>query len=94
MRHRKDQNHNALVGTLERIGCSVFDTSQVGGGFPDLVVGRNGRTMLIELKKELWTPKDVRASQYFFANGWKGHYAIASTDDEVIRIVTEATCRG
>jgi len=51
---RRDRNHGAVVEALRAAGCSVWDASHVGGGFPDLVVGRvvagRRRTYLLEVK--------------------------------------------
>jgi hypothetical protein len=65
-----DANHSVIVKTLRELGCSVFDTSSVGRGFPDLVVSRKGATALVEVKanaKSKFTP----AQQAFLLN-WQG----------------------
>lgn len=64
MRHRArtDKGHKAIVAALRKVGCQVFDTSRLGGGFPDLVVrravasrtssyGTEARLMLMEVKE-------------------------------------------
>lgn len=60
---------------------SVTDTSAVGEGFPDLVVGWRGITLLVEVKrKEFWTQPKKRGrvqaktdeQQARFASEWKG----------------------
>ena len=67
---RVDANHSIIVKTLRELGCSVFDTSRVAGGFPDLVVGRNGRTVLVEVKADA-KAKFTPAQQAFMLN-WHG----------------------
>jgi Holliday junction resolvase len=65
-----DANHSVIVKTLRELGCSVFDTSSVGRGFPDLVVSRKGATALVEVKanaKSKFTP-----SQQAFLLNWQG----------------------
>ena len=51
---RRDRNHKEIADALMAAGCSVWDAAHVGGGFPDLVVGRViGRrrvTYLLEVK--------------------------------------------
>ena len=81
-----DVNHSLIVKTLRDLGCSVFDSSKVGGGFPDLVVGKNNKTVLVEVKaneKAKFTP----AQELFMVN-WRGS-AIARIDtvDAAIRLV-------
>lgn len=46
---RRDINEPEIVKALRAIGCYVQLVFQ-GGGIPDLLVGRNGVTMLIEVK--------------------------------------------
>lgn len=49
-RGRVDENHAAIVDLLRGFGCSVVSTAGVGDGFPDVVVGFQGVTHLIEIK--------------------------------------------
>lgn len=46
---RRDANEWTIVEALRAIGCSVQPLDQ-GGGVPDLLVGRYGVTLLIEVK--------------------------------------------
>lgn len=83
---RVDANHSIIVKALRELGCSVFDTSRVAGGFPDLVVGKNGKTILVEIKadeKSKFTP-----AQEMFMLNWHGS-AVARIDsvDAAIRLV-------
>jgi len=74
MRKRKDSNHKEVVAALKQMGASVFDSSDVGKGFPDLVVGFLGVTHLVEIKDGSRSPsrRKIRASQQSFADGWGG----------------------
>lgn len=80
MRARKvDANQRAIVGALRAAGCSVFVTSDVGCGFPDLVVGRHNYrggsfTYLLEIKSS--HKASLTAEQRRFRAEWRGHYAI------------------
>lgn len=81
-----DVNHSLIVKTLRDLGCSVFDTSRVAGGFPDLVIGKNNKTILVEIKaneKSKYTP-----AQEMFMMNWRGS-AVARIDsiDSAIRLV-------
>jgi Holliday junction resolvase len=73
-----DTNHSMLVKALRDMGCSVFDTSRTGSGFPDVVVGKNGITLLCEFKKDAKAPY-TKAQQLFMMN-WKGS-AVARIHD-------------
>ena len=46
---RRDENEAAIVEALRAAGCSVQQIEQ-GGGVPDLLVGRAGVTLLMEVK--------------------------------------------
>jgi len=83
---RVDSNHSDIVKTLRDLGCSVFDTSRVAGGFPDLVVGRNNKTVLVEVKadeKSKFTP-----AQELFMINWRGSTVVRiDSVDSAIRLV-------
>jgi len=66
---RVDTNHSLVVKTLRELGCSVFDTSSVGRGFPDLVVSK-GATALVEVKRDATVP--YTKSQLEFLKNWQG----------------------
>ena len=66
---RVDSNHSLVVKTLRELGCSVFDTSSVGRGFPDLVVSK-GATALVEVKRDATVP--YTKSQLEFLKNWQG----------------------
>ena len=67
---RVDITHGLVVKTLRDLGCTVFDTSRVAGGFPDLVVGINGKTVLVEVKRDASAP--YTQSQLAFMQKWQG----------------------
>lgn len=69
LRARVDANHSKIVAALRAAGCSVFDTSRVGGGFPDLVVGRRQETYLIEVKTDAGK---LTPDQKQFLSSWRG----------------------
>lgn len=48
--HRRDDNHQAIVAALRAAGWLVLDTSQAGGGIPDLFALKGGRIVPIEVK--------------------------------------------
>lgn len=84
---RIDGNQHEIVAALRKIGASVAITSMVGNGFPDLVVGFQKRTIVLEIKrskKEHLTPKEKE-----FHESWRGAIAIISSIDEAIDIVTK-----
>jgi len=83
---RVDSNQKKIVKAFKDLGCSVFDTSRVGQGFPDLLVGRNKKTVLVEIKsseKAVFT-----TAQELFMMNWKGSTVVRINDIEgAIRLV-------
>ena len=47
---RVDANQGEIVKALRQAGLIVHDTSRLGGGFPDLVVLKEGHAILLEVK--------------------------------------------
>lgn len=47
-----DANQRAVVDVLRAAGCTVVLLHTVGGGCPDLLIGRWGRTFLFEVKRD------------------------------------------
>jgi len=71
--NRIDANQNKIVDALRKAGAVVRIISQ-GDGIPDLLVGYNGFTILMEVKDGDKVPsarKLTEAEQKFF-NDWRG----------------------
>lgn len=66
---RTDANHAEVIGWFLELGCTVQDTSQVGLGFPDIVLGTVGRTVLVEIKT---ADGELLPSQRTFNAKWRG----------------------
>lgn len=86
----RDKNQQELVAAFKKLGCSVFDTSQVGYGFPDLIVGCAGLAHLVEVKnpENHYGRSGLSASQQAFARDWRGgKLFVVSSVDEVAALV-------
>lgn len=81
MAKRTDSNQGEVVTAFRQLGYSVAFTHTIGRGFPDICVGKNGRTHLIEIKtrKGQLTPQEDE-----FHKSWKGSIAIIRGIDDVI----------
>ncbi len=87
---RTDRNHAAVVAAFRACGCSVFDTSAVGKGFPDLTCSIGLReTFLVEVKdgtkspsKRLLTPAQVE-----FRASWRGTVLLVTDAADVPGLV-------
>ena len=66
-----DKNQKEIVAEFRRLGFSVYITSHVGAGFPDLIVGKGDKhTILVEIKSSS-TAKFTEAQLEFMRN-WHG----------------------
>lgn len=88
-RARIDGNHADIVKALRGIGASVQSLAQVGKGCPDIVVGRRGVNLLLEIKdgsrkpsERLLTPNEAK-----FNVGWLGQVWIVESAEEAVRYV-------
>ena len=83
---RVDLNHQEVVKTLRLLGATVFDASRMGQGFPDLVVGYNHQTVLVEIKSG--EQKKFTQAQLKFMADWKGSAITRINDvDGAIRLI-------
>ena len=88
-----DGNQATIVKALRAIGCSVQSLAAVGDGCPDLLVGRNGSTWLLEVKNpenrvKSDPRKDLTVEQIRWATEWKGRkVAVVYTVDEAVAAV-------
>ena len=81
---KRDSNHAAIKQALEDCGVSVWDTADVGGGFPDLVCGRHGQTYLIEVKSP---DGEENPKQIAKRTAWRGHWVVVHTVAEALAAV-------
>ena len=67
--HRRDESHREIVKTLEALGCSVRDLSQVGDKGADLSVALLGRNYDVECKSGKETLSAEQREHYL---AWRG----------------------
>ena len=93
MRHRADENQEEIAEALRRVGYLVAVTSQVGSDFPDLVVCRNKRTVLVEVKVP---GEDLTGGQAVFHAMWgqKGHIIVVHDICEAIELLNGIITKG
>ena len=76
--YRADHNQAEIVRQLRDCGCSVQVLSQVGNGFPDLLVGFRGVNYLIEVKDVGY---DLSEKQIVWHALWQGQVAVVRSFD-------------
>ena len=79
---KRDANESDIVTALELVGCSVLQ-----GDHPDLIVGRAGRSYLLEVKKPGYRDSDLKPSQKLMLATWNGHYAIVTSPNEALKAI-------
>ncbi len=88
-RGRIDQNQPEIVRILREHGVSVWITSGVGHGAPDIVCGHRKQNFAFEIKDpaqkpsaRLLTPDEMR-----WHNEWAGHVTTVTTAEEALRAI-------
>jgi len=87
--NRIDANQNAIVETLREYGATVRIVSQ-GDGIPDLLVGYQGYTILMEVKDGKKPPSArtlTPAEQKFFDEWRGGMVVIVNSVEEAIDVL-------
>ena len=87
--NRIDANQNAIVDALRQCGATVRIISQ-GGGIPDLLVGYNGYTILMEVKDGAKVPSARKLTddeQKFFDDWRGGMLAIVNSVSEALDLL-------
>lgn len=84
-----DDNQSAIIAALRQIGCSVQDLSKVGGGCPDLLVGRGGFNWLLEVKDGDKPPSKRKLTPYQvdFHKYWDGQAAVVHNVADAIMVI-------
>jgi Holliday junction resolvase len=86
MHHRADKNQLEIVKALREIGASVLVLSQVGFGAPDLLLGWQGKNILIEVKSK---NGKLSKSQKDWIFDWRGRVEVVRSIEDVIRIIND-----
>lgn len=71
---RIDKNQKEIADAFKQLGCSVCFLHAVGKGVPDLLIGKHGINMLVEVKAEKgkFTP-----DQKEWHENWRGLATVA-----------------
>jgi hypothetical protein len=82
---RKDLNHNDIAGHLRSLGWSVLDTSRLGDGFPDMVIGKPGFACVMEVKSDT-KPSTLALTEKErkVRDRWDGPYIVATSKEDAL----------
>ena len=89
----RDANHKEIVQAFEACQCLVWDASNIGGGFPDLIVQRlhphtgTPQTFLVEIKDGSKSPsrRKLNPLQKAFHSIW--HCDVVETPEDVLKLL-------
>ena len=84
LKKKVDSNQAQIIADLKKIGVSVLNLSRVGGGCPDLLIGWQGKNILIEIKTAKGNLNDL---QIEFFKEWKGPKFVCKSINEIIEII-------
>jgi len=86
---KTDANAKEIDKALLALGASVAKTDGVGGGFPDRVVGFNGKNYLIEYKDGSKPPSKQRLNeqQRRWHDKWQGQVVVVRNPREALEVV-------
>ncbi len=86
-----DKNQPDIVQAFRRLGCSVAITSGVHSGFPDLVIGFNGVTVLVEVKDGSLPPsqRKLTPEQVEFHNVFTGAITVVESIESAVSLVAK-----
>lgn len=86
---RVDGNQSEIVDALRQIGASVATCHAVGQGFPDICVGWQGHTFLLEIKDSTKPKSDqnLTPSQVKWHAEWRGHVAVVRGVKEALEAI-------
>jgi Holliday junction resolvase len=87
---RIDANHEQVVLALRTAGATVQSLAATGKGVPDLLVGFQGKTLLMEIKDGNKTPSERRLTedQLKWHGAWRGGpLAVVDSPDAALRML-------
>ena len=86
---RTDANQSEIVEALRTVGCTVQPLHAVGQGVPDLLVGRSGVNILLELKDGSKRPSARKRTpaQLSWHDAWRGQVVTVSSVQEALEAV-------
>lgn len=73
---RTDRNQKDIVRELRSLGYSVRHTHTIRKGFPDIVIGKHGFNLLVEIKVE---GEDLTPDEKEFFQLWNGMVIVGTS---------------
>lgn len=82
---RTDDNQKEIVDALRKAGWSVQSIASMGGGVPDLLIGRDGLNLLLEVKDGRKSPSKrmLTEDERDWHEKWNGNVRIVESLDDI-----------
>ena len=89
LKAKVDANQKQIVTALRDAGCSVQSLAATGRGVPDLLVGRDGKNLLLEIKDGSKRPSERKLTpdQKTWHSAWRGQIHVVNNPDEALELV-------
>lgn len=86
---KTDANQTEIVEALRQVGCTVQLLHMVGKGCPDLLVGKHGINLLIEVKDGAKPPsaRKLTPDQQVWHDSWRGQVTVVCDVGEALEQV-------
>lgn len=90
---RIDGNQTKIIQALRNAGASVQPLHTVGEGCPDLLVGWDGRNMLIEVKdgRRCASARKLTARQLEWHEKWGGAVVVVTSENDALALLAPLT---
>ena len=90
-RPRTDANQLAIVDVLRKAGCSVQVLAVLGNGCPDLLIGKHGVNILLEIKNPKSRPsqRTLTDDERGWHAAWLGQVAVVESAEEALQLIKE-----
>lgn len=88
-RAKIDRNQPEIVRALRQAGASVQSLAEVGCGCPDILLGADGKTAIVEIKDGMLPPSKQALSddEREWHAAWRGQIAVVHSVDEALRLL-------
>ncbi len=83
---RHDDNRDDIIKALQQIGADVIKLDSIGGGCPDLLIGRRQKNLLLEVKdgSKPLSQRRLTPAELKFYQTWRGHRAVVNNVKEAV----------
>jgi Holliday junction resolvase len=80
-----DANQPDIVAALRAAGADVMSIAQIGGGYPDIIVGYRGANYMMEIKPS--ASAKLRKGQDYFRLWWRGQVCRVNSPEEALKAI-------